>query len=303
MEEERRRDGARQLGQQLKGAHVLPRRRSEAQGSQVVALAPTKARCEVPLFPSHCFFPGDKNPRLSDFLAFLVGTERNGWVGILTPLLPEAKHKISLESARRFTISLGFEYQELRKGSFNDKHEDPSNQQDRVDRFLPQYDDIWKAGPCQLKAPDGSVVDADIAQDIQLRMTKYQVTGGDGETRIIDFGGIVPPQGTVKLLASHDECCFKAGEVEGRGWKEKGKQSCVDKTDGPSLHVAAFSVEWGNGCVCTCPEGPAPYPISLSELEAWHEAWVDWKNGTGEKPDLPRTADVWMYPGESTNFS
>jgi len=168
---------------------------------------------------------------------------------------------------------------------------------------LPQYDDIWKAGPCQLKAPDGSVVDADIAQDTQLRMTKYQVTGGDGETRIIDFGGIVPPQGTVKLLASHDECCFKAGEVEGRGWKEKGKQSCVDKTDGPSLHVAAFSVEWGNGCVCTCPEGPAPYPISLSELEAWHEAWVDWKNGTGGKPDPPRTADVRMYPGESTNFS
>ena len=222
-------------------------------------------------------------------------------MGILTPLLPDSKNSISLESARQFTISLGFEYQELRKGyrSFNDKHEDTSNQVDRVERFLPEYDEIWKQGPCQVKAPDGSLVGADLPEDISLRVTKYKVTGGDGKERVIDFGGWVPPQGTVKLLASHDECCFKAGEVEGKGWKEKGKQSCVDKTDGPSLHVAAFSCEWGNGCVCLDPEGPAPYPISQKELKVWHEAWEDWKAKRGEKPELPTTADVWMYPGMS----
>ena len=83
-------------------------------------------------------FLGDKNPRLSDFVAFLVGTERNQWQGILTKVLPDAKTKMSVESARKFTIALGFEYQELRKGSFNDKHEDTGNQEDRQVRFLPQ---------------------------------------------------------------------------------------------------------------------------------------------------------------------
>ena len=80
-------------------------------------------------------------------MAYLVGTEKNGWVGILSNLLPDAKTKVSVESARRFTTSLGFEYQELRKGSFNDKHEDKANQEDRVLRFLPAYDEAWKAGP------------------------------------------------------------------------------------------------------------------------------------------------------------
>ena len=174
-----------------------------------------------------CLFPfvscltvllsGDKNPRLLDFVNFLVGTERNGWVGIVSKLLPDAKTKISIESARKFTISLGFEYQELRKGSFNDKHEDPKNQADRVERFLPEYAEIWKSGPWQVKAPDGSLVDGDIVADVDLHVTKYQVTGGDGKTRVIDFGGVVPDQGTVKLCASHDECCFKAGEVEKSG--------------------------------------------------------------------------------------
>ena len=244
-------------------------------------------------------FTGDKNPRLADFVAFLVGTERNGWVGILTSLLPDAKNTVSVESGRRFTISLGFEYQELRKGSFNHKHEDPSNQQDRVHRFLPEYDAIWKAGPSQVLV-DGQLVDGDIVADVAHRVCRYQVTGGDGKTRIVDFGGVVPETGTAKLSASHDECCFKAGEVEKAGWKEKGKQSCVDKTDGPSLHVAGFSCEFGNGCICTCPDLPAPYPISIFKLREWDEAFTVWKNDpTCEKPELPITADVWMYPGKS----
>ena len=241
---------------------------------------------------------GDKNPRLGDFVAYLVGTERNGWVGLLSPLLPDAKNKVSVESARRFTISLGFEYQELRKGSFNDKHEDEVNHADRVQRFVPEYQEFWKQGPYQIKTGDGQLVDSDLVEDSSLRVCQYQVKGSDGVTRIIDFGGVVPETGIVKLLASHDECCFKAGEVEKCGWKEKGKQSCVDKTDGPSLHVAGFSCEFGNGCICLCPQLPAPYPISLKELRAWDEAFLLWKDSLGPKPELPITADVWMYPGE-----
>ena len=251
---------------------------------------------------SHCLFVGDKAPRLSDFVAYLVGTEKNGWVGILSNLLPDAKTKVSVESARRFTISLGFEYQELRKGSFHDKHEDQANQEDRVLRFLPEYDEAWKAGPWQLASPDGTVSDADLFDDVSHRVSQYKLVGGDGKDRIIDFGGVVPLEGPVKLLAGHDECCFKAGEVEKAGWKEKGKQSCVDKTDGPSLHVAGFSCEWGNGCVCTCPESPPPYPISIFELRTWDAAHIAWKNGQGPCPELPITADVWMYPGRKAIF-
>ena len=64
------------------------------------------------------------------------------------------------------------------------------------------------------------------------------------------------------------------------------------------FHVAGFSCEWGNGCVCTCPELPAPYPISIHELRAWDEVLIAWQNNQGEKPELPATADVWMYPGK-----
>ena len=138
-------------------------------------------------------------------MAFLVGTERNGWQGILSKVLPEAKSKISVESAHKFTISLGFEYQELRKGSFNDKHEDTTNQEDRQQRFLPEYDKMWKEGPHQVLLPNGSLADADVLADVALRSTKYQVTGSDGKARVVDFGGVVPPQGTVRLLASHNE--------------------------------------------------------------------------------------------------
>lgn len=219
-------------------------------------------------------------------------------MGILTNLLPDAKRTVSIESARKFTISLGFEYQELRKGSFNDKHEDPLHQADRLERFLPQYDAAWKSGPSQVTMPNGDRVDCDVLSDVSLRIRRCRITGGDGKERTFDFGGEVPPHGMVKMLASHDECCFKAGEVEKCGWKEKGKQSCVDKTDGPSLHVAGFSCEWGNGCVCLWPDGPAPYPISLTKLREWHEAWTMFKKGIGTEPPLPETADVWMYPGK-----
>ena len=127
-------------------------------------------------------------------MAFLVGTERNGWQGILSKVLPEAKSKISIESARKFTISLGFEYQELRKGPFNDKHEDTTNQEDYQQRFLPHYDEAWRQGPWQVQLVDGSLADTDVLEDISLRCTKYQVTGSDGKARVVDFGGVVPPQ-------------------------------------------------------------------------------------------------------------
>ena len=52
-----------------------------------------------------------------------------------------------------------------------------------------------------------------------------------------------------EVSGSHDEPCCKAGEYmhqeRARAHKDdKQLQVCRDKSQGPSLHVAPFSVEW-----------------------------------------------------------
>jgi hypothetical protein len=96
----------------------------------------------------------------------------------------------------------------------------------------------------------------------------------------------------VYLIASHDESCFKAGQFCTRGWVEGKRQTCMDKSEGPSHHYACFAVEWGNGCICLDPEAPPPLPISISELRTWHDKWK-----LGIPVALPQTADVSMDPG------
>ena len=75
-------------------------------------------------------------------MIFLCGTKAGGYKGgLLTKpgqhrILPDSKNCVSLSSARQFTLSLGFSYQELKKGTFNDKHEDVLFQVDRRERFI-----------------------------------------------------------------------------------------------------------------------------------------------------------------------
>ena len=79
-------------------------------------------------------------------------------------------------------------------------------------------------------------------------------------------------------------------------------QTCMDKTDGPKIHVSGFSGEWGNGVITyECEGNEPPFPICITELVEWHEAYEKFENGTGVEPDLPKTCDVWMYPGKGTS--
>ena len=128
------------------------------------------------------------------------------------------KRCVSVESARNFTLSLGFAYQELQKGTFSDKHEDKEFQDDRRLRFLPTYKELYNTAPNTIKHQDGEVIEADIVDDVLLRVHVVDVTGDDGVTREVDIGGILPSgDGLVHLIASHDESCFKSGEREKSG--------------------------------------------------------------------------------------
>ena len=113
--------------------------------------------------------------------------------------------------------------------------------------------------------------------------------------RTFDLGGKIPTgDGPVYIIASHDESCAKAGEFETRLWQHKdSKKICKDKTDGPSLHLASFSVEYGNGKITTDPTNPNPPPlISIKDMRKYIKEKRDRKN-----PPLPKTADAWMNPG------
>ena len=73
-----------------------------------------------------------------------------------------------------------------------------------------------------------------------------KLTGRNGVERTFDLGDKIPPGGgPIYMLASHDDSCDKAGEYSNCAWALKDdKEVCHDKSQGPSLHIASFSVEW-----------------------------------------------------------
>jgi len=243
---------------------------------------------------------GKMSPRMADFRSFLVGSgEPDEPRGLLWDVLESRGRKdISESQCYEFTHMLGFEHEDLRKGTFNDKHESEENQADRKDRFLPEYFKYYASSPHEVMI-DGERVDADTIQDQSVRQGHtIEVTGRDGKVRKIDMGGLINADGIVYLLASHDESCFKAGQIETKGWVKGGMKLCMDKSEGPSVHFACYCVEYGNGTICLEPGEPAPYPISIKELRKWHQEYLLVKSGVdvpGYK--LPATADVCMDPG------
>ena len=72
------------------------------------------------------------------------------------------------------------------------------------------------------------------------------------------------------------------------------KTNLYGKSDGPSHHLACFSVECGNGTICLDPEGKPPVPITLKTLKGWHDKW-----SVGIECELLCTADVRMDPGSA----
>lgn len=249
---------------------------------------------------AHAPKKGEMSPRMADFRQYLVGSGEPGEPkGLLWDVLEsQGRHTISESQCYEFTHMLGFEHEDLRKGTFNDKHESKENQADRKDRFLPEYFKYYASSPHEVMI-DGEKVDADTIQDQTVRQGHIiQVTGRDGKVRGIDMGGIIPVDGIVYHLASHDESCFKAGEIETKGWVKGGMKMCMDKSEGPSVHFACYCVEYGNGTICLEPDKPAPYPISIKELRKWHQQYLLAKSGVDvPRYHLPATADVCMDPG------
>ena len=164
------------------------------------------------------------------------------------------------EMFRQFAINLGFVMQDLRKGTFNDEHESKFNQKDRRNRFIPQYLHYYENSPHMYKGED-----RDALEDLQVQNCHFvTITGTDGKVKKISLGGELPPgDGPVYLLASYVESCFKAGKLCTRARVEDKRQSCMDKSEGPSHHLACLTVEWGNGCICLDPGGPPPLLIPI----------------------------------------
>ena len=208
-------------------------------------------------------------PRTPEFRQFLLGDDEvePRTYGLLHDVWDDRTITLSERLLTSFTHYLGIEYGKRVKGSFNDKHEDQTNQEDRTNRFIPEYDSMWAQSPSSILVgglPD--LIPVDQMDDVKLRVHCVDVNGTN-----IDLGGIPPAEGDIMLPASHNECVCKAGEYGQYGWKEAGKQQCLEKSEGPAHHISAFVVEWGNGAICRNPNAPAPYPITVKELRQWHE--------------------------------
>ena len=240
---------------------------------------------------------GEPNARVVDFKCWLLGDTDaptlDGKTGPLTHRLEAAqKADISEEQVRKFVHHLGFAHEDLKKGSFNDEHNSEANIADRNTRFIPQYFKYHEQGPHQVQLA-GEQIECDLLEDLTLSSCSFAVTDRGGVIRQIDFPGELP-QGKVYLLSSHDESCAKAGEMETKGWRPVGSYSCIDKSQGPSVHSAKFGVEFGNGTICMEPNKPPPQPVTLQQLRSYIS-----QKRAGEQPTPLCTADVIMNPGKN----
>ena len=81
--------------------------------------------------------------------------------------------------------------------------------------------------------------------------------------------------------------------MENYAWTHQ--EVCKDKSDGPSLHIASFSVEWGNGKITKDPSrANPPPPIHIKEMLKYIQDTRQHNN-----PCLPVTADVYMFLGKN----
>ena len=137
---------------------------------------------------SHPPTKGVPSIRMCDFKEYMVGTEDKP--GPIRAVMEEiGKEDYSEEMFRQFAIDLGFRYDKKDKGTFNDEHESIFNQEDRRNRFFPQYMHFYERSPHMYHGHDTDDLD-----DINVRDRHFvTVVGTDGTSRKISLGGELPP--------------------------------------------------------------------------------------------------------------
>ena len=250
---------------------------------------------------------GTPNFSALDFKHFLVGDSRltPQTTGYLNSRGPNGEPAISdctqtsigERTANNYLHRLGADYKALKRGTFSDDHEKYAD--DRVSRFLPMEAHFFSRGPNYWQNADGMWQSVDLISDVQdVPVHLYNVLGGDGIIRKMDFGGMFLPSlvGKYVLFFVHDESCFDAGEQQTHGWILKGVQVCMDKGRGPKRHISARMWRGGNGTLALdcMDDGAVAGMIDLVELVKWYE-----KEIAGLKPPLPMYTDVAMDPGSN----
>ena len=130
----------------------------------------------------------EPSARIIDFKRYMLGTpEEPGPMRRVIEAIGKVDY--SEEMFQQFTHDLGFGWKAKGKGTFNDEHEAISNQQDRRNRFLPEYFRYYEDSPHMYKGHD-----VDDLDDIDIRNRHFiTVEGTDGVRRKISLGGELPP--------------------------------------------------------------------------------------------------------------
>jgi hypothetical protein len=129
----------------------------------------------------------EPSARIIDFKQYMIGTLEEP--GPMRHVMEDlGKDDYSEEMFRQFTHDLGFGWEAKDKGTFNDEHEAIANQQDRRNRFLPEYFRFYENSPHTYKGHD-----VDDLDDIDVRNRHFvTIAGTDGVTRKISLGGELP---------------------------------------------------------------------------------------------------------------
>lgn len=145
---------------------------------------------------------GDPNFTALDFRHWLVGDNRltpptTGYLNSTgakgePPISNCDASAITERTANNYLHRLGAEYRALKRGTFSDHHEDFAD--DRINRYLPMEADFFQRGPNFWQDSDGKWQSVDLIKDVETApQAIYNVLGGDGVVRKIDFGGKFRP--------------------------------------------------------------------------------------------------------------
>ena len=136
---------------------------------------------------------------------------------------------ISMSSARKWLLRLGFSVQNHQKGTFKDGHDDIEVIEYRQNVYLPQME-AWRKQallPQDFQDENGDYT-RDLKTALSSALTRVNAAGYDH----------------VLIIHSHDECSYNSNEAEGSHWGLRGDQAITSKSRGALIMVS----DWCNIC-------------------------------------------------------